>query len=166
MAFFNNNNNNNTSNRNSSEQNGDNNHPSQGEDSSLRWWITALISLGLSLGTWNPTEYHFIHYITQAEILSGFTPFAILLMVGVWFLAIKSIFQSLGMFGAFFIVITILTFIWGLNQYGLIDLNNLTQLGWVATFGMAFIIWAGLNASKAWKRVTGVYSTDRIDDDI
>jgi len=161
MAFFNNRNNS----RNNNRQSRENNHQ-HSEDSSLRWWITALISLGLSLGTWNPTEYHFIHYVTQADILSGFTPFAILLMVGVWFLAIKSIFQSLGMFGAFFIVITILTFIWGLNQYGLIDLNNLTQLGWVATFGMAFIIWAGLNASKAWKRVTGVYSTNRIDDDI
>lgn len=155
MAFFNNSDNNQ---RESNRQNSD--------DSSLRWWITALISLGLSLGTWNPTEYHFVHYITQADILSGFTPFAILLMVGVWFLAIKSIFQSLGIMGAFFIVITILTFIWGLNQYGLIDLKNLTQLGWVATFGMAFIIWAGLNASKAWKRVTGVYSTDSTDDDI
>jgi len=133
-------------------------------ETSLRWWVTALISLLLSLGTWNPTGFHFLHYVSTANPLTGFTPFAILLMVGAWLLAIRSIFQSLGLYGALFIVVIILSFVWGLNQYGLIDLKNLEQLGWIATIGMAFIIWAGLNASKMWKKITGVYSTNRIDD--
>ncbi len=133
-------------------------------ESNYRWWVTGLVSLILSLGTWNPTGFHFLHYITATDILSGFTPFAILIMVGLWILAIKSIFQSIGMTGTFFIVITILAFIWGLNQYGLIDLKDMKQLGWVATVGMAFIIWAGLNASIMWKKATGVYHTERTDD--
>jgi len=136
-----------------------------GSETSLRWWVTGLISLMLSLGTWNPTGFHFLHYVSSANPFTGFTPFAILLMVGAWLLAIRSIFQSLGLYGALFIVFIILAFVWGLNQYGLIDLKNLEQLGWIATIGMAFIIWAGLNASKMWKQITGVYSTNRIDDD-
>jgi len=136
-----------------------------GSETSLRWWVTAIISLFLSLGTWNPTGFHFLHYVSTSNPLAGFTPFIILIMIGMWLLAIRSIFQSLGLYGALFIVVIILAFVWGLNQYGLIDIKDFEQLGWVATLGMAFIIWAGLNASKMWKSITGVYSTNRIDDD-
>ena len=66
----------------------------------LAWWVTLLLSLALAIGTWNPSGYHFIHYISSAEdLLSGFKPFGILMMLALWLLAIKSIFQSLGFFG-------------------------------------------------------------------
>ncbi|KIM04432.1 MAG: hypothetical protein KU28_10700 [Sulfurovum sp. PC08-66] len=136
-----------------------------GSETSFRWWVTAIMALILSIGTWNPTGFHFLHYVSVSNPLSGFTPFAILIMLGLWLMAIRSIFQSLGLYGALFIVIMILAFVWGLNQYGLIDLKNFDQLGWIATIGMAIVIWAGLNASKIWKQITGVYSTDRIDDE-
>jgi hypothetical protein len=129
----------------------------------LRWWVTLLISIGLALGTWNPTGHHFIHYISQKDILSGFTPFAIILMLGVWILAIKSIFQSLKMSGALFVIIIISAFLWGLNQYGLLDFSNLKQMGWAGTLSVAFIIWVGLNASIIWKTLTGVYATDSVE---
>jgi hypothetical protein len=133
-------------------------------ETSLRWWVTAVIALLLSVGTWNPTGMHFIHYVFSTNPLAGFTPFLILVMVGMWLLAIRSVFQSLGLTGALFVVIVILAFIWGLHQFNLIDFRNFNQLGWAATLGMAFIIWLGLNASKMWKTITGVYSTNRIDD--
>ena len=133
------------------------------KETHLRWWVTLLISFGLALGTWNPTGHHFIHYISVQDILSGFTPFAIILMLGVWILALKSIFQSLKMTGAIFVVIIILTFMWGLNQYGLIEFDNLTQMGWAGTISVSVIIWMGLNASIIWKTLTGVYATDNTD---
>jgi hypothetical protein len=135
------------------------------EETHLRWWVTLLISMGLALGTWNPTGHHFIHYISQQDILSGFTPFAIIIMFGIWILAIKSIFQTLKMFGALFIVIIILTFLWGLNQYGLIEFNDINQMGWATTLSVAFIIWVGLNASIIWKTLTGVYATDSVEEE-
>ena len=135
------------------------------KETHLRWWATLLISLGLALGTWNPTGHHFIHYISEQNVLSGFTPFAIILMLGIWLLAIKSIFQSLKFTGAIFVVIIIMAFLWGLNQYGLIEFNNLTQMGWVGTISVAFIIWVGLNASIIWKTITGVYATESTNED-
>ncbi len=135
------------------------------QETHLRWWVTLIISLGLAIGTWNPTGHHFIHYISQQNILSGFTPFAILLMFGVWMLAIKSIFQSLKLFGALFVVIVIVAFLWGLKQYGLIEFNNLQQMGWAGTLSVAFIIWIGLNASIIWKTLTGVYATDSVEEE-
>ena len=127
----------------------------------LAWWVTLLLSMALSLGTWNPTGYHFIHYISNAEdILSGFKPFGILMMLALWLLAIKSIFQSLKLYGAIITVIIIAAFIWGLQQYNIINVTELTQAGWAATLCMGLLIWFGLNASIIWKKLTGVYTTD------
>ena len=135
------------------------------QETHLRWWVTFLISLALALGTWNPTGHHFIHYISKQELLSGFTPFAIILMIGIWILALKSIFQSLKLSGAIFVIVIIMAFLWGLNQYELIQFNNLNQMGWAGTLSVAFIIWMGLNASIIWKTLTGVYSTDSVEEE-
>jgi len=133
----------------------------------LQWWVTLLMALALAVGTWNPTGYHFIHYISSSEnILSGFKPFAILLMFALWLLAIKSIFQSLGFLGASITTVIISAFIWGLQQYNIIDVTNFKQAGWAVTIGIGLLIWLGLNASIIWRRLTGVYTTDTTEDDI
>ena len=132
----------------------------------LQWWVTLLMSLALAIGTWNPTEYHFINYITNTEnILSGFNPVGILIMLALWLLAIKSIFQSLKLYGAILAVIIIAAFIWGLQEYGIINVTDFEQAGWAATIGMGLLIWLGLTASIIWKKLTGVYTTDMTDED-
>ncbi|CAA6807033.1 MAG: Unknown protein [uncultured Sulfurovum sp.] len=132
-------------------------------ESHLRWWVTLLLSLALAVGTWNPLGYHFLHYVSQQEILTGFTPFAILIMLVFWILAFKSIFQSMGITGAIATIMIILAFIWGLNQYNLIDFSNATQMGWAGTISVGIIIWIGINASVIWKTFTGVYATDIVE---
>ena len=132
----------------------------------LAWWLTLLISLSLSLGTWNPTDHHFIHYISNVEdIFSGFKPFGILIMLALWMLAIKSIFQSLGFFGMIITLIILASFVWGLQQYELVNVEDLDQLGWTVTIGIGLLIWFGLNASIIWKKLTGVYTTDGTSED-
>jgi len=132
----------------------------------LQWWVTLLMSLALAIGTWNPTGYHFIHYISNVEnILSGFNPFGILIMLALWLLAIKSIFQSLKLYGAVLTVIIIGAFIWGLQQYDIINVKDFDQAGWAATIGMGLLIWFGLTASIIWKKLTGVYTTDATEED-
>ena len=133
----------------------------------LAWWVTLVLSMALALGTWNPTGHHFVHYISNVEdILSGFKPFGILIMIALWLLAIKSIFQSLGFFGALITTIIIGAFIWGLQQYGIINVTEFEQAGWSATLGVGLLIWFGLNASIIWKKLTGVYTTDATSEDI
>jgi len=133
----------------------------------LAWWVTLLLSLALALGTWNPTEHHFIHYISHVDdILSGFKPFAILIMIALWLLAMKSIFQSLGFFGMIITLIILAAFVWGLQQYELVNVEDLDQLGWTITIGIGLLIWFGLNASIIWKKLTGVYTTDASSEDL
>ena len=131
----------------------------------LAWWVTLILSMALAVGTWNPTGHHFIHYISNVDdLLSGFKPFAILIMLALWLLAIKSIFQSLKYYGAIITVIIIAAFVWGLEQYKLINVSEFEQAGWVATLGVGLLIWFGLNASIIWKKLTGVYTTDSSDE--
>ena len=133
----------------------------------LQWWVTLVMALSLAIGTWNPTGHHFIHYISNTEdILSGFKPFGILIMLALWLLAIKSIFQSLGFFGALITTIIIGAFIWGLQQYHIIDVTKFEQAGWASTIGIGLLIWFGLNASIIWKKLTGVYTTDAASEDL
>ena len=132
----------------------------------LAWWVTLVLSMALAVGTWNPSGHHFIGYISNVDdILSGFKPFAILIMFALWLLAIKSIFQSLKYYGAIIAVIIIGAFIWGLQQYNLINVAEFEQAGWAATIGVGLLIWFGLNASIIWKKLTGVYTTDSSDED-
>ena len=133
----------------------------------LAGWVTFLLSMALALGTWNPTGHHFIHYLSSVDdILSGFKPFAILIMIALWLLALKSIFQSLGYFGLSVLVIIIGAFVWGLQEYNIVNIEDLDQLGWTATLSIGFIIWFGLNASIFWKKLTGVYTTDATSEDL
>jgi len=133
----------------------------------LAWWVTLVLSMALALGTWNPAGHHFIHYISNVDdILSGFKPFGILIMLALWLLAIKSIFQSLGFFGALIVTIIIGAFIWGLQQYDIINVTEFEQAGWASTIGVGLLIWFGLNASIIWKKLTGVYTTDATSEDL
>lgn len=132
----------------------------------LAWWVTLIMSMALAIGTWNPTGHHFIGYITSVDdIFSGFRPFGILMMLALWLLAIKSIFQSLKLYGAIITVIIIGAFIWGLQEYNIINVTDFDQAGWAATVGVGLLIWFGLNASIIWKKLTGVYTTDGTDED-
>ena len=133
----------------------------------LAWWVTLFLSMALALGTWNPTGHHFVHYITNTQdIFSGFNPFFILMMFSFWYLAIKSMFQSLGYVGMIISTIVVASFVWGLQEYHLINMKDLAQLGWALTIGKGLLIWFGLNASIIWKKITGVYTTDTISEDI
>lgn len=131
----------------------------------LAWWVTLIFSVALSVGTWNPSDHHFIHYISNVDdIFSGFKPFGILIMLALWLLAIKSIFQSLKLYGAIVTIIILGAFIWGLQEYNIIDVTKFSQAGWAATIAIGVLIWFGLNASIIWRKVTGVYTTDSSDE--
>ena len=134
------------------------------EVSYLKGWISLLLAIALAVGTWNPTVHHFIHYLFTGNPLEGFRPFYILVMIAMWILAIKVIYQGLKWYGAMIAAAIIIAFVWGLAQKNLIDASNINTLGWIADISIALIIWLGMNASIWWKKFTGVYTTDSTDE--
>ncbi|WP_292656671.1 DUF6524 family protein, partial [Nitratifractor sp.] len=129
----------------------------------LRWWVSMIMAMALAAGTWNPTGHHFIHYISQGNPLEGFRPFFILVMIALWIMAFKAIYQSIKWYGAAIAAAIIAAFVYGLATKGWLDTSDWTVLGWVITIGMGLIIWLGLNASIIWKTATGVYTTESND---
>lgn len=131
----------------------------------LRWWVSLILSIALAVGTWNPSDHHFIAYISGNHPLAGFHPFFILIMIALWIMAIKAILQSIKIYGALIVMAIIAAFVYGLSQWGWLDTSKWTTLGWVATIGMGLLIFIGMNASIVWKKATGVYTTDATDED-
>jgi len=131
----------------------------------LHVWVTFVLSMVLSVGTWNPTSHHFIAYISGGDPLSGFHPFFILIMLALWLMAFKAVLQSIKIYGALIAMAIIIAFVYGLAQMGWLDTSKWSTLGWVATIGMGLIIFVGMNASILWKKATGVYTTDATDED-
>jgi peptidoglycan/LPS O-acetylase OafA/YrhL len=134
-------------------------------ESHLRWWVTLILSMALSIGTWNPTEHNFINYIQEGDMFSGFHPFFILVMIALWLMAFKAVLQSIKIYGAIISVAIIAAFVYGLAQMGWLDTSKWSTLGWVASIGAGLIIFVGMNASILWKKMTGVYTTDATDED-
>jgi len=134
-------------------------------ESHLRWWVTLILSFALAIGTWNPTEHHFIGYISGADPLSGFRPFFILVMIALWLLAFKAVLQSIKIYGAVILLAIIAAFVYGLAQMGWLDTSRWSTLGWVSVLAAGTIIFVGMNASIWWKKMTGVYTTDATDED-
>ena len=131
----------------------------------LRWWVTLILSMLLSIGTWNPTAHHFVGYISSGDPLAGFHPFFILIMIALWLMALKAVLQSIKIYGALIAMAIIVAFVYGLAQAGWLDTSKWSTLGWVATIGVGLIIFVGMNASIIWKKMTGVYTTDATDED-
>jgi len=131
----------------------------------LRWWVSLILSLALAIGTWNPTQHHFVGYISGGDPLSGFNPFFILIMIALWIMAIKAIMQSIKIYGAIIAIAIIVAFVYGLSQAGWLDTSKWNTLGWITTLGIGLIVFVGMNASIIWKKMTGVYTTDATDED-
>ena len=126
----------------------------------LKGWISLLLAMALSIGTWNPTGHHFVHYLLSGNPLEGFKPFYILLMFALWLMAVKVIYQGLKWYGAMIAAAIIVAFVYGLAQKDLIDTSSFDTWGWIGVLAVGFIIWLGMNASIWWKKFTGVYTTD------
>lgn len=80
-------------------------------------------------------------------------------------MALKAISQSIKWLGAAIAAAVIVSFVWGLTQYDLIDTSSWSSLGWIVIIGVGLIVWLGMNASIIWKSLTGVYTTDATDED-
>ena len=63
-------------------------------------------------------------------------------------------------------LVILAAFVWGLQQYKVVNVEDLDQLGWTVTIDIGLLIWFGLNASIIWKKLTGVYTTDATSEDL
>jgi hypothetical protein len=125
-------------------------------------WVFAL---ALVLGTYNPTDYSYISWITTAGVTFG----PVVALVGValligWIIYLRATFKSMGWFGivlgaAFFGCI-----IWLLVDVGWLSLESTNAFAWVVLVLLSLILAVGMSWSHIRRRLTGQFDVDDQDD--
>lgn len=125
-------------------------------------WIFAL---ALVLGTYNPTDYSYISWITSAGVTFGpaVALVGVALLIG-WIIYLRATFMSMGWFGivlgaAFFGCI-----IWLLVDVGWLSLESTNALAWVVLVLSSLILAVGMSWSHIRRRLTGQFDVDDQDD--
>lgn len=126
-----------------------------------RW----LFAIALVLGTYNPTDYSYVSWVSGSS--SQFGP--IMALIGVvlliaWIVFLRATMLSLGVLGillggAFFACI-----IWWFIDIGLLSLEASGALTWIALLILSFILAAGMSWSHIRRRLTGQFDVDEKDD--
>lgn len=130
--------------------------------------IRLVASLFLVLVTYNPTSYSFIQWFWDAvrggslDALHVFV--GVLLVVG-WAILIRATFNALGGFGLTLGVVVFAALIWLLIDLGLLTGSGLAFYTWVTLVGLAAILAVGLCWSHIWRRLTGQYTVEDVEDD-
>ncbi len=126
-----------------------------------RW----LASFALITVTYNPTNYCFIRWAMRSE---GDLPLKILLGLLIFIafgVLFKASLNSLGKAGIIVLLVFFGILVWVLTYYGWLSLGSTSAIFWVSNIIMSLLFAIGLCWASIWKRLTGQYSVDHVDDD-
>jgi hypothetical protein len=126
----------------------------------LARWLFAAI---LVVGTYNPSEYCYFHWIWDKDLEIG----PVIALAGVvlliaWIIFLKATLESLGLLGIVLGGALFGCVIWWLIDIGLLHAGSTTALTWIILFVLSLILAAGMSWSHIRRRLTG--QIDVLDD--
>jgi len=125
------------------------------------------LALFLVLATYNPTAYSFIDWFWRAlngGTLDAIHFFVAVLLVAGWSILIRATFNAMGGFGLTLGVAIFTALIWLLIDLGILSGSGMAYYTWIVLVGLAAILTVGLSWSHIWRRLTGQYTVDDVDD--
>jgi hypothetical protein len=125
------------------------------------------LALLLVLATYNPTAYSFIDWFWVAlgdGTLDAIHFFVAVLLVAGWSILIRATFNAMGGFGLTLGVVIFAALIWLLIDLGILSGSGMAYYTWIILVGLAAILTVGLSWSHIWRRLTGQYTVDDVDD--
>lgn len=136
--------------------------PSFTSKSFLIRWGVALI---LVLGTFNPTEYSYYHWvatenwdITPLKVLAG------LVILICYVIYLRATWRSLGPIGLVLATAFFATIIWAAIDYDLLDPNKTTVMTYIVLILIATVMAVGISWSHVRRRVSGQADMDDVDE--
>ena len=124
-------------------------------------------ALALVLTTFNPSGHSAYHWVTAAIGISDFGPLH-LLLVGVllagWAIFWVSTWRSLGPFGFTLAGVILGAIIWFLFDIGLLESHSVSAITWIALIALAAVLAVGVAWSHLWRRMTGQFNVEDVDD--
>ncbi|RDV24163.1 hypothetical protein DXV75_15130 [Alteromonas aestuariivivens] len=122
-------------------------------------------ALALVLGTYNPTHYSFVSWVTAEGVEFG----PVILIVGVilliaWIIYLRATFMSLGWLGIALGAALLGGIVWWFVDIGLLSLQSEHALSWIILVLIAVILAVGMSWSHIRRNMTGQVDTDDLDD--
>ena len=118
-------------------------------------WMGALV---LVLGTYNPTPYNFISWVTDDASRGDQLPLKLLiaavLIIG-YVIYFRATFESIGFIGIGLAMLFFAGIIWLLLDYGILNVNEYSTIAWIALFVLATIMAIGISWSFIRRMLSG-----------
>jgi hypothetical protein len=127
-------------------------------------FVAALV---LVLLTYNPSGQSGWHWISSAMSESAFGPLH-LLLVGIllagWAVFWIATWRALGTLGVVLAGIILGAIIWFLFDIGLLESHSVSAITWIVLIALAAVLAVGVSWSHIWRRVTGQFNVEDVDD--
>ena len=118
-------------------------------------WIGALV---LVLGTYNPTPYNFVAWVTDEAERGDQLPLKLLigaLIIIGYVIYFRATFRSIGYIGIGLALLLFAGIIWLLLDYGILNLGESANIAWVGLFILATIMAFGMSWSFIRRKLSG-----------
>ena len=118
-------------------------------------WMGALV---LVLGTYNPTPYNFLAWVTDDASRGDQLPLKLLIGAAIiigYVIYFRATFQSIGFIGIGLALLFFGGVIWLLLDYGVLDLREYGTIAWIILFIVATIMAVGLSWSFIRRMLSG-----------
>lgn len=118
-------------------------------------WMVALV---LVLGTYNPTPFNFIAWVSDDSTRDEQLPLKLLIgavMIIGYVIFFRATFQSIGLIGIALALVFFGGLVWLLLDYGILDLREHGTVAWIVLFILATIMAVGLSWSFIRRMLSG-----------
>ena len=121
----------------------------------LTRWLGALV---LVLGTYNPTPYNFVTWVTEDATRGDQLPLKLLIAAVIiigYVIYFRATFESIGFIGIGLAILFFAGIIWLLLDYGILDLQEYGTVAWIVLFILATIMAIGMSWSFIRRKLSG-----------
>ncbi|MEM8950313.1 MAG: DUF6524 family protein [Pseudomonadota bacterium] len=118
-------------------------------------WMGALV---LVLGTYNPTPYNFLAWVTDDATRGEQLPLKLLIAAVIiigYVIYFRATFESIGFIGIGLALLFFAGIIWLLLDYGILNLQEYGTVAWIGLFVLATIMAIGISWSFIRRKLSG-----------
>jgi len=126
-----------------------------------------LAALALVLVTFNPTGQSAYHWLVSAISTGTFGPLYLLLIAALligWTILGIATARSLDTFGVILAGLVLGAIVWLLIDWGVLSADSVSSITWIVLVCLAAILAVGLSWSHLWRRMTGQFNVEHVDD--
>ncbi len=123
--------------------------------------------LVLVLLTYNPSGYSFYDWFSGALAageLGGIHFLALVVLIAGWSILLVATFNALDTFGIIITAALLGAIVWVFIDWGLLNADSATTIVWIVLICLAAVLAVGLSWAHVWRRLTGQYSIDEVND--